>query len=86
MPTRVLAGPDQELTSDGLRFRVVGVLLFEKCVQVYWRMSGIPRSVADWIRDPSEFFSPARKEERSLAFVSLQDDLGSAYVQLSVVF
>jgi len=78
-PTRVLTGPDQDLASGGMRFRVVGVLIFEECVQVHWRMSGIPEPLADWIRSPSEFFSPTGKNERSLGFVGLQDDLGSAY-------
>jgi hypothetical protein len=77
-PTRILPGRARRLGSDGLYFRVVGVLLYDEGVQVLWRMSGIPKPIADWMRDPAAF-SPALQNERSVAFVVLRDDVGTDY-------
>jgi hypothetical protein len=77
-PTRVLPGPELSLGSDGLYFRVAGILLYDEGAEVLWRLSGIPKPIADWMRDPSSF-SPALQNERSVAFVALRDDVGTDY-------
>jgi hypothetical protein len=79
--TKVLPGPEQALGSDGLYFRVVGVLLYEERLQVLWRLSGIPKPIADWMRNPAAF-SPALQNERSVAFVAVRDDVGTDYTVL----
>jgi hypothetical protein len=77
-PTRILPGPPELLGSDGIGFSVTGVLLYDESVQVFWRLSGIPKPIADLMKDTSGF-SPATQRQDSIAYVSLTDDRETEY-------
>jgi hypothetical protein len=77
-PTRILPGHSVPLGSDGLEFSVTGVLVYDEAVQVFWRLSGIPKPLADLMKD-SNAFSPAVQRDDSVAYVTLSDDLETEY-------
>jgi hypothetical protein len=77
-PMKVVAGPSARLGSDGLEFWVTGVLFFDEGVQVFWRMSGIPKPIADLMKD-ARLFSANLQEDSSVAYVTLSDDLDTTY-------
>jgi hypothetical protein len=77
-PTRILPGHSVPLGSDGLEFSVTGVLVYDEAVQVFWRLSGIPKPLADLMKDSNEF-SPAVQRDDSVAYVTLSDDLETEY-------
>ena len=52
-PRRVVSGPTEQLTSAGIEFRVVGVLIFDRSLEVLWRISGIPAPLVDLMQDPT---------------------------------
>lgn len=77
-PTRVLSGSTSRLGSDGLEFRIVGALLFLEGTRVLWRMSGVPKAIADVMSDRA-VFSPAAQRENSVAYVTISDNLNTVY-------
>lgn len=77
-PMKVAAGPSARVGSDGLEFWVTGVLFFDEGVQVFWRMSGIPKPIADLMKD-ARLFSANLQQDSSVAYVTLSDDLDTTY-------
>jgi hypothetical protein len=77
-PTRILAGPDRRLAADGFQFCVLGVHLHDDGVQIYWRLSGVPKPIADWLRNPAAF-APTLQNHRSITTIEIRDDLGTDY-------
>ena len=80
-PVRVLMGGDRHLLSEGLSFRVVGVLCFDVGVRVLWRISGIPKAIAEVLQNPV-VVSPSLQgaTSASISYVSLEDDVETLYV------
>lgn len=52
-PTKVIAGPTQVLSSVGLTFRVLGVLLYDDGIEAIWRISGVPAPLIELLEDPA---------------------------------
>jgi len=76
-PTRVIAGPEDYLRSDVVEFRVTGVLQFAEGIRVMWRISGIPKAVADLLGETR--FTPGPRPDTLIAYVSVSDDLDTTY-------
>ncbi|HEY5272446.1 MAG TPA: Clp protease N-terminal domain-containing protein [Acidimicrobiales bacterium] len=77
-PMKVASGPSARVGSDGLEFWVTGVLFFDEGVQVFWHMSGIPKPIADLMKD-TRLFSANLQQDSSEAYVTLSDDLDTTY-------
>jgi hypothetical protein len=77
-PTKVIAGPAERLGSDGIEFRIVGVLLFAEGTSVLWRLSGIPEPLSDLMKD-TEVLRTNLRQDHSVAFVALTDDDDTTY-------
>jgi hypothetical protein len=78
-PEKVLAGPAEHLEADGLEFRVVGVLVFAEGVRVLWRVSGVPRAIAELLDAPGVFAGPSESPAPA-AYILLSDDLSTSYL------
>ena len=50
-PIKVIGGPTQALTSEGVTFRVVGVFLYDDGIEVAWRISGVPEALFELFED-----------------------------------
>ena len=80
-PVRVFAGGYSELAKEGLSFRVVGVLCFDVGVRVHWRLSGIPKAIADVLQNPAVFSQSFQQTaSSSISYISLDDDVDTVYV------
>ena len=50
-PRKVIAGPVETLTSQGITFRVVGVSLHDEGIEVMWRLSDVPAVLIELLED-----------------------------------
>jgi hypothetical protein len=80
-PTALLSSPIEGLSSDGIDFRVVGVLLYEEGCRVFWRL--VPRPMTEPAQNRS--IPPITPRRGSTEFVSLTDDFGTNYTAEGVV-
>jgi hypothetical protein len=69
-PIKVISGTTETLTSQGITFRVIGVLLYDDSIEVTWRFSGVPEPLIELLNDRSMIRSD-RSFERSEARRSL---------------
>ena len=93
-PTRVIPGGDRRLVSEGVEFRVTGVLGYADGFEVLWRLSGIPSAVADLVEEVATIWEPrsglgygpirGRPNRRvggeRTSYLSLSDDKQTVYV------
>jgi hypothetical protein len=89
-PRRVLEGPDEELSADGVRLRVIGVSQYVDGTDVFWRLSGLPQPLADlFVVGPHTTPAPpvptAGEFQARSDYVQLSDEQGTRYANVSVV-
>ena len=77
-PTKTLPGPSVHIDSAGIDFSVTGVLIFDEAIEVFWQVSGIPKPIADLMKDTGES-SLTMPPDTSAAYVMLTDDLDTDY-------
>jgi Clp amino terminal domain, pathogenicity island component len=99
-PTKVLSGPDTELSAEGIRLRIVALIVFDRECHVIWRMSGIPEPIVDLLNDAAgrssyqPFIGSADVASRRRAvrsgdsrpFLSISDEIETPYRALQTSF
>ncbi|MGB9112024.1 MAG: Clp protease N-terminal domain-containing protein [Acidimicrobiales bacterium] len=50
-PIKVIGGPTEALSSEGVTFRIVGVFLYDDGIEVVWRIAGVPKALFELLED-----------------------------------